>query len=77
MKIVIQSQILQKSRSMFITVPELTEGLGCTEVGIKMFEKITLKKQQTASTIERHTRMLAYNEVILKEERFLSSALQC
>jgi hypothetical protein len=58
-------------------VPELTEGLGSTEVGIKVLENINLKKQQTTSTRQRHTRMLAYNEVILKEERFLFSALQC
>jgi len=55
--------------------PELTEGLGFTEVGIKVFENINLKKQQTASTRQRHTRMLAYNEVILKEERFLFDLL--
>ena len=28
-------------------VPELTEGLGFTEVGIKVFENINLKKKQT------------------------------
>jgi hypothetical protein len=60
-----------------MTVPELTEGLVFTDVGIKMFENINLKEHQTASTRQCLTRMLAYNEVILKEERFLSSTLQC
>ena len=62
---------------MTMKVPELNEELGFTKTDIKMFENINLTKQQIASTKQRHTRMLANNEVILKEEMFFSSALQC
>jgi hypothetical protein len=60
-----------------MTVPALAEGLAFTDVGIRVFENINLKKQHTSSTRQCLKRMLAYSEVILKEEMFLSSTIQC
>ena len=59
-----------KHRAM--TVLMLTEGLGLTEPGIKVFEDTDSKEQCTKTTAEVIMRMFACCEEILKEKRSVS-----
>jgi hypothetical protein len=52
-----------------VKVSKLTEGLGCTEAGTKLFEDIDSKEQQAAATRRRIMRMLACCEKIMKETK--------
>jgi hypothetical protein len=54
---------------MTVTISKLTEGLGCTEAGIKVFEDIDSKEQQATATRRRIMRMLACCEEIMKETK--------
>jgi hypothetical protein len=53
-------------------VSTFTEGLGSTEMDIKVSEDIYSSKQREATTRQRAMWLLSYYEKVLREERFLS-----
>jgi len=55
-----------------MTVSAFIEGLGPSEIGIKVSEDIDSSKQQESTTRQRVMWMLGYYEEVLRQERFLS-----
>jgi hypothetical protein len=54
-------------------VLKLTEWLGVTEVGIKVFEDVNRNGQRAAATGQGNVRMVAWCEVLKGKERSLSA----